>query len=205
MGDFVATITSLLTLIMAQWIVIFYPGVLVFWLIMHNNIERLRMIGTRAYWVAAIAWLGTAGPILFFRSRIFSLQFSVTENLRTGLALFGVISLLLAVLLLLKAGKKIPVKTMVGMPEIAPDKNKQRVLNTGIYAKTRNPIYLAHWLLVFAAAALTNFAANWIMFALDCLIIPILIRAEERELLARYGAEYRLYMRQVPRFFPQLR
>src|SRR5215831_11318423 len=101
MGDFVATISSLLTLVMAQWIVIFYPGVLVFWLIMHNNIERLRMIGTRAYWIAAVAWLGTAGPILFFRSRIFSLQFSVPQALGTGLELFGLISLALAAVLLL--------------------------------------------------------------------------------------------------------
>jgi len=200
-----ATTLWLLKLIMAQWIVIFYPGVLVFWLIMHNNIERLRPMGTRAYWVAAMAWIITAGPLLFFRSRIFSVQFSMPEAVRIGLELLGVLTLLLGAALLLQARKKIPLKTMVGLPEIAPDKNQQAVLNTGIYAKTRNPIYLAHWLLVLSGAALTNFAANWIMFALDCLVLPLLIRAEERELLARYGTAYLAYMRQVPRFFPQVR
>jgi protein-S-isoprenylcysteine O-methyltransferase Ste14 len=32
-----------------------------------------------------------------------------------------------------------------------------------------------------------------------------MIRAEERELLGRYGREFADYMRRVPRFFPNLR
>ena len=49
-----------------------------------------------------------------------------------------------------------------------------------------------------------GFVANWIGFALDCIFLPFLIRAEERELLARYGSEFAAYMTRVPRFFPQL-
>jgi len=62
-----------------------------------------------------------------------------------------------------------------------------------------------YWLLVLSAALLTNYAASWIMFGANCLFLPLLIRAEERELLVRYGTEYAAYMRRVPRFFPQLR
>jgi protein-S-isoprenylcysteine O-methyltransferase Ste14 len=90
---------------------------------------------------------------------------------------------------------------MVGLAEVKHE-NKQPVLDSGIYSRTRNPIYLAHWLWVLSAAALTNYAANWILFALDCAILPLVIRAEERELLARYGKEFAGYMRRVPRFFP---
>jgi protein-S-isoprenylcysteine O-methyltransferase Ste14 len=61
---------------------------------------------------------------------------------------------------------------------------------------------LAHWLFIFAMAALTGYAANWILFVLDCLIIPLMILAEERELKRRYGSEFAKYMREVPRFFP---
>ena len=45
---------------------------------MHNNIRRLRAFGTRAYWVAAMAWLVTSGPLLFFRREIFSVRWMMS-------------------------------------------------------------------------------------------------------------------------------
>ena len=200
-----ATILWLLPVTFAQGIAIFYPGVLVFWLIMHNNIRRLRAFGTRAYWVAAMAWLVTSGPLLFFRREIFSVRWMMSGAVNGVFIACGIIASLFAVALYSQAAKQIPLRTMIGLPEIDPHKNRQPVLNSGIYSKTRNPIYLAHWLLVFSAAALAHFAANWVLFALDCIVLPLLIRAEERELLARYGSEFAAYMRRVPRFFPQLR
>jgi len=200
-----ATIVWLACQTFAQFIVIFYPGVLVFWMIMHSNIDRLRPLGIRAYWVAAVAWLTTATPLLVFRARIFSVRWVTPEPADSVVRVFGVLALILAILILLKAGQQISFRTMIGLPEVEPHKNKQPVLNSGIYSRTRNPIYLAHLLVVFASAALTNFAANWIGFALDCLVLPLLIRTEERELLARYGSEFAEYMRRVPRLFPQLR
>jgi protein-S-isoprenylcysteine O-methyltransferase Ste14 len=192
--------------IFAQWIVIFYPGVFVFWLIVHTHIEQLRTVGPRIYWaVASAAWLSTAGPLLFLRPNIFAVRFLLPRAVALGLAALGALAFIFAVRLLSKATAQIPIRTMIGLPEIEPGKRKQPVLRSGIYSKTRNPIYLAHWLLVFSAAALTNFAANWTMFAADCILLPLLIRAEERELLGRYGSAYRSYMQQVPRFFPQVR
>lgn len=201
----VATILWQCRTLYAEWIVLFYPGVLVFWLIMHINIERLRAWGTRAYWVAVLAWLITAGPLFFFRQAVFSERWVMPEPFAQIVTGLGLGALGLGIIILLVAMRQIPLQTLVGLPEIKPDKNKQPVLHSGIYSKTRNPVYLAHWLLVVSAAALTGFAANWILLALDCVILPILIRAEERELLARYGREFLEYMRRVPRFFPVLR
>jgi protein-S-isoprenylcysteine O-methyltransferase Ste14 len=201
-----ATILWLLRAAFAQWIVIFYPGVLVFWLIVHTNIERLRTVGPRVYLaVAAAAWIATAGPLLFFRRQVFSIRLLMPGAADAGIAILGALALVASGVLFSQAMKQIPLRTMIGLPEIEPHKRKQPVLNAGIYSITRNPIYLAHWLLVFSSAALTNFAANWIMFVADCVMLPLVIRAEERELVARYGAAYQSYMRQVPRFFPQLR
>ncbi len=184
---------------------IFYPGVFVFWLIVHTNIQRLRALGTRAYWVSAIAWPITAGPLLIFRHWIFSLEWKFPQPLDGMFLILGVFAFILALVIFAQARKQISHRTMIGMPEIEPHKNKQPLLNSGIYSLTRNPIYLAHWLLVLSAAAVADFAANWIMFVADCLVLPLLIRAEERELLMRYGSEFAGYMRRVPRFFPQLR
>ena len=192
-------------MVFAQSIVILYPGVFVFWLIVHNNIERLRLWGTRAYWVAAGAWLSTSGPLLFFRRDIFAVRLELPKPMAAVMTGIGLVGLVLAIAFFSQAREQIPHRTMIGLPEIEPSKNKQPLLNSGIYSKTRNPIYVAHLFLVFSAAALTNFAANWVLFALDCIVLPLLVRAEERELTRRYGSEFTEYMRRVPRFFPQLR
>jgi protein-S-isoprenylcysteine O-methyltransferase Ste14 len=91
----------------------------------------------------------------------------------------------------------------VGVPELEPAKNVQPLLRSGIYSRTRNPVYLAHWLIVLGAAAWSGYAANWALFGLDVIFLPLMIRAEEKELIQRYGAEYQPYMRAVPRFFPR--
>jgi protein-S-isoprenylcysteine O-methyltransferase Ste14 len=200
-----ATTLWLPRVLFAQIIVIFYPGVFVYWMIVHNNVSRLRTWGTRAFWVALPAWVVTAVPLLFLRESIFSVRWEFPDWAEALLVAAGIFAIILAGALLLRAGKQIPFRTLIGFPEIAPQTNKQPVLKSGIYSKTRNPVYLAHWLLVFSAAAFTNFAANWIGFALDCAILPLLIHAEERELLTRFGNQFEGYMRQVPRFFPRLR
>ena len=199
-----ATTFGLLSVILAQWVVIFYPGVLLFWLIIHGRIERWRAIGTPSYWVAAVAWTMTSGPLLVLRRDIFSLRWTLPLALEFPVSLLGTAAFLFGVLLLRQATRKISVRTMIGFPELQPATNPQAILNSGVYSRTRNPIYLAHWLVVLSAAMLTNFAANWVLFGVDCVVLPLLIRFEERELLGRYGPEYASYMRRVPRFFPQL-
>ncbi len=183
----------------AQAIVILYPGVLVFWLVMHTKIDRWRRVGKKAYWIASAGWPATALPLLYFRSAIFSAQW----RRPLWLQLVGAAAFLAAVALAREASKVMTWRTLVGLPELEPQKRPQPVLSTGIYTRTRNPIYLAHWLVIFSAAAVTGFAANWIFFALDCLLLPLMILAEERELLSRYGPEFGAYMRRVPRFFPK--
>ena len=195
-----------LTTFFAQGIVIFYPGVFAFWFIVHPNIDRLRPWGPRAYLaVAAFAWATTAGPLLLLRSRIFAVSWSLPQPFSGIVAGIGIVTLVLALAIFSQASKQISFRTLIGITEIEPHKSRQPVLDSGIYSKTRNPIYLAHWLLILSAAAVSGYAANWIMFAVDCLVVPLLIFAEERELLARYGRDFSDYMRRVPRFFPQLR
>ena len=184
---------------LAQLLVIIYPGVLVFWLIWHTNIERLRRMGTRAYWIAGIGWPLTAIPLLYFRNEVFSAQWPA----RPISLVMGVLELICAIILLRKAGGKISARTMIGLPELDPQKNTQPMLDTGIYSRTRNPLYLSHWLFILAFAKISGYAANIILFGVDCAVLPLMIRAEERELLNRYGAQFKDYMQRVPRFFPK--
>jgi protein-S-isoprenylcysteine O-methyltransferase Ste14 len=191
-----ATTLSLAADVFAQLIVILYPPVLVFWLVIHLKIGYWRSIGKRAYWTAAAAWPLIGSSILFWRQSIFSIRWPNPW----WLTMLGMIGLALSIRIGREAGKSIPLRTLVGLPELEPQRNRQPLLQSGIYSKTRNPIYVAHWLAIFAAAAVTGFAANWTLLAVDTIVLTMMVRAEERELYSSYGAEYDEYRRRVRRF-----
>ncbi len=184
---------------LAQLLVIFYPGVFVFWFIMHTNIERWRKVGRRAFWIASIGWPLTAAPLIYFRNEVFPQQLPPHPVMLS----LGVLTLAAGLVAARKASFRISLRTLVGLSELEPRKNTQPLIHTGIYSRTRNPLYLSHWLFLLAAALISGYTAAWILFAVDCVLLPMMIRAEERELLSRYGGEFADYMRRVPRFFPK--
>jgi protein-S-isoprenylcysteine O-methyltransferase Ste14 len=154
-------------------------------------------MGTRAYRIACLVWPLMAVPGIYFWREIFSVRWTSPWWLQ----LIGVAILAAGIALFRAATRVMPFKTLVGIPELDPTHNTQPVLDTGIYAHTRNPVYLAHALFILAAAAISGFAANWALVALDAVAMPLMVRVEERELLDRLGEPYAAYLRRVPRFF----
>jgi protein-S-isoprenylcysteine O-methyltransferase Ste14 len=78
------------------------------------------------------------------------------------------------------------------------------LVTTGIYARTRNPIYLAFALITLgvALASRTWPALPW---AALCLAVFWLIAVrEEADLHRAFGEAYERYRRSVPRFLPRL-
>ena len=80
-----------------------------------------------------------------------------------------------------------------------------KIITTGIYRYTRNPIYIFVWLvlfgefLFFTSLGLLYYLIFWIV------IFNLLVRfAEEPYLRAQFGEEYDKYCRKVPRWFPAL-
>lgn len=84
---------------------------------------------------------------------------------------------------------------------------KQEVLAvTGPYAHTRNPLYFGSAIMTLAAAIATR---SWVSASLLLVYFAIfysmVMRREEKELQAGYGAAFEEYARAVPLFFPRLR
>jgi protein-S-isoprenylcysteine O-methyltransferase Ste14 len=183
----------------AQALVILYPPVFVFWIIIHTKIDYWRTMGKRAYGYALLAWPLISGPLFLMRHSVFSVRWPVPW----WLAAMGAVALAASVRIFSLASHVISRRTLLGLVELEPQQNPQPVMQTGIYSKTRNPVYLAHWLLIVGAAAISGFAANWILVAAEVFLLAVLIRTEEKELLSRYGNEYASYMQRVPRFFPR--
>jgi protein-S-isoprenylcysteine O-methyltransferase Ste14 len=75
---------------------------------------------------------------------------------------------------------------------------------TGPYRWVRHPFY-ASAALVFLANSLAT--ANWYLLATGVVVILLLTirtRKEEENLIARFGDDYRAYMRRTGRFLPRL-
>ena len=76
------------------------------------------------------------------------------------------------------------------------------LLRTGPYRWTRNPMYAgealawAGWGLAYGSPAV------WAGLAGFSALFPVVVRWEERQLLDRFGEDYRAYMAQVPRWLP---
>ena len=83
-------------------------------------------------------------------------------------------------------------------------KHKQ-LATSGPYAYTRNPLYLGSVLL---GAGFSVASHSWISAALLAAYLlvfyPVVIRREQKELKALYGAAFVEYAAQVPAFWPRL-
>jgi protein-S-isoprenylcysteine O-methyltransferase Ste14 len=74
-----------------------------------------------------------------------------------------------------------------------------RVVEHGVYAAVRHPLYLG-WALMYVAAMF--FSQHWLILVLGvvgigCLYLIALV--EDRDLVAKFGSAYEQYMRSVPR------
>lgn len=85
-------------------------------------------------------------------------------------------------------------------PEVPPD----RLVSTGLYAYTRNPMYLGHLIFLLGltltlrswlAATITMAVAVWFHFR---------VLADERSLAVKLGQSYMTYTRSVKRWIPGL-
>jgi len=75
------------------------------------------------------------------------------------------------------------------------------VVATGVYAHTRNPIYVGFLLVVLAVAMGTG--SSWLLLAAGALLVTLhlgVVRREERYLARKFGAAYDDYRRRVRRW-----
>lgn len=79
------------------------------------------------------------------------------------------------------------------------------LVREGIYAHCRNPMYLGDFLLVVGLALVCNAPAVYMLIVpAHALALLAMVRAEERFLAHRFGAEYDAYRQQVNRFIPRV-
>lgn len=92
-----------------------------------------------------------------------------------------------------------------GLPEVLPSHGQQRLITTGIRARVRHPIYLAHLCEMLAWSTGTGLAVCWALTAFALLTGAVMISLEDKELEARFGESYLQYQSKVPAVLPKTR
>ena len=92
-----------------------------------------------------------------------------------------------------------------GLPELRENHHDDRLVTTGIRARVRHPVYLAHLCEMLAWSVGTGLAVCWLLTAFAILTGAVMIRMEDAELEKRFGDEFRTYRSKVSTVLPKLR
>ncbi len=93
-------------------------------------------------------------------------------------------------------------RTRVGGGGPGMSRPPERLVTTGIYGWTRNPMYLGHHIFLAGLALLTRSPLAVALVAAHVPWFGARAREDERVLAARFGGTYAGYRRAVPRWLP---
>jgi protein-S-isoprenylcysteine O-methyltransferase Ste14 len=92
-----------------------------------------------------------------------------------------------------------------GLPEVRPNHSADRLITTGIRARVRHPVYLAHLCEMLAWSLGTGLLVCWLLTAFAFATGTVMIRMEDAELEKRFGKDFLFYRSRVPAIFPIIR
>lgn len=184
------------------WIVcVIYSSIPAFWLMIHPFASYWRTRPGSPYRILLPLWIAMWMVIALMTARW------------RQLALYSSPWAWLLFLLLFAAGLGIYSSSardftsaqLSGLPEVLPGHAEQRLVTTGIRARVRHPVYLAHLCEMLAWSAGTGLAVCYSLTACTVFTGWLMIRLEEKELEQRFGEEFRQYQAAVPLVLPRVR
>jgi protein-S-isoprenylcysteine O-methyltransferase Ste14 len=177
------------------------PAAVVFWFSVHPFIDLWRRVGAKT--TLAIHFAGmllVAGTLVYFRDSL------MHGDLGTSYVLAGIAVVLIVVSAVMRyfQNKVLPSTTIIGMPELDPERYETDLVVQGPYARIRHPRYVQLLFAFLAYALFANYVTCYVVFALTVAAVQVVVAFEERELVNRFGDAYRRYMETTPRFVPKL-
>jgi protein-S-isoprenylcysteine O-methyltransferase Ste14 len=178
-----------------------YSTIPAFWLAIHTRIEYWRSRRGLPYSIIVPGWMAmwVIGALATMRWRSVAL-YRAWWMWVAAVALF-----LLGFWLYRKAGVQFSKEQLYGLPELKSGAAEQRLVTTGIRARVRHPVYLAHLCEVLAWSVGTGLAVCYGLTALAVVTGALMIRTEDAELEQRFGEPYRAYRNSIPAILPRLR
>jgi protein-S-isoprenylcysteine O-methyltransferase Ste14 len=180
---------------------VLYSTVPSFWLMVHPRAHRWRARVRSPFRVLVPAWItmwigagALTGPW-----RKLALYSTPWTWIPAGL-LFAT-----GVTLYLRSGAHFSLAQLGGLPELRPKDDRHRLVTSGIRARVRHPIYLAHLCEMLAWSLGTGLVVCYLLTAFAIVTGAVMIRMEDSELEKRFGPEFMAYRRKVPAILPIVR
>ena len=170
----------------------------IFWLVLHTRVEFWRRHVRAAYAAAVVAGWGSATVLAWIYAR----RMLDAQAVPLACKLAGLLLMAFDVWVILQVERQLGAHRMVGRAELA---GGGEIRTTGIYGRMRHPRYAAMLISTLGACLAAARPVMWGIAAGWGVVVLLMIRAEERELVRRFGAEYEEYRRRVPALVPRLR
>lgn len=174
-------------------------GTIPWWLILFHYLapHPSKTVRKVSYYGVIGVWVVLAFFAFQHQDFFFELKF-VPNMLTRGL---GIIFIILAGIIDWNVIKTLGLKRLAMVPELKQEKISEDFVATGIYHYSRHPRYVEYMLISIAAGL---FFGYLFMFGFLVYLLASYwwaTRAEEAELIKRFGEPYREYQKKVPRFF----
>lgn len=188
--------------LLALLLVVGLPPLFLYWLLIHPfvNFWRGKGIGM-TYGVVLTIVLAAMIGLFSIRHELLVIDFGTSYPLIA----IGIGCLVLAGLLRFYLHKHITLSTLLGLPEIAPERYFRTLITTGIYSRIRHPRYIQLLIALTGYALIANNLASYIAAAFWLPAVYVIVLLEERELREHFGEAYEDYCHKVPRFIPKLK
>ena len=186
---------------LALLLVVLVPPIVVFWCAVHPLAAVWRRVGPWAAYSVLLGIVFVLGWGCFLLREVLTGRDLGTHLLPLVL---GFSLYLISIPLEIQIRKYLTLKTLVWWQELAPNGMESKLLKEGIYGRVRHPRYVSTMVGMVGFALLTNYSGVYVVVALTLPGLYLITILEERELLVRFGEEYRRYQEEVPRLIPRL-
>jgi protein-S-isoprenylcysteine O-methyltransferase Ste14 len=177
-----------------------YSTIPLFWILIHPYVAYWRSRRRSPYLVLIPVWIAMwfVVGLVTYPWRFVVLYLSIWTS-TPALALF-----ITGFWIYRQSGKHFSPKQLGGIPELLPNHREQQLATSGIRARVRHPVYLAHLCEMLAWSLGTGLAVCYGLTAFAVITGAVMIRMEDAELEQRFGEEYRKYRRSVGAIFPRI-
>jgi len=184
---------------LATLLVVTLPAALFYWFLIHSFAASWRRLGkVPTFMIVGVICGGLAVALWTQRDQFMAVHWGY----RWPLMALGIVLYVVGAYADLLVRKQLVFKILVGTPELDAEAPGE-LLTDGVFARSRNPRYLAFMVAILGFALLLNYPALYAVLALCVPGLYFVVLLEERELRGRFGEQYEEYCRRVPRFLPR--